>query len=193
MITRPLLRAITADINAALASIAKTHGVQIKVGNGSFTTDNATIKIEVASIGDNGLAKTKEATDFERYATSFGLKPEDLGTVFESRGVKYTLIGAKSRSTKYPLLAKCIDTGKVYKMPVSAFPATTFTPVVGLTDSIKKEFDNLACRLSPENLHCDGEISRTEAGRRKAQIMREWRALEARAGRKVSEDETCAW
>jgi len=60
-----------------------------------------------------------------------------------------------------------------------------------MTDEMKKQFMGLACRLSPENLHCDGEISKTEALRRQRQIMKEWRALEAQLGRTVTEDE--AW
>lgn len=194
MITKPLLRAINADLSQALVAIAEKHGVQIKVGSGSFTSDNATVKVEIAAIASDGTAKTKEATDFERYATSYGLKPEDLGKTFSYGGKEYTLVGAKPRSTKYPLLAKDNRSGKTFKLPLAAAAALTeFTPVIGLTDDIKSKFGNLACRLSPENLHCDGEISRAEAGRRKAQIMREWRTLEAHAGRNVSEDETYAW
>lgn len=58
-----------------------------------------------------------------------------------------------------------------------------------LSESLFKQFDALCSRLSPENLHCDGEISRTEAKRRHTQIMREWRALEKQAGRKVTQEE----
>lgn len=52
-----------------------------------------------------------------------------------------------------------------------------------------KKFDALCSRLSPENLHCDGEISRTEAKARHAVIMREWRLLEKQAGRTVTQGE----
>jgi len=50
-------------------------------------------------------------------------------------------------------------------------------------------FMRLVSRLSPENLHCDGEVSRTEAKRRERVIRREWRTLEAMVGRRVTEDE----
>jgi len=43
-----------------------------------------------------------------------------------------------------------------------------------------KAFINLASSLSPENLHCDGEISRAEAQRKYNRLMREWAKLEAR-------------
>jgi hypothetical protein len=58
-----------------------------------------------------------------------------------------------------------------------------------LTPELTRKFENLSCRLSPENLCCDGEISRTEVKYRLAAIKREWKALEKIAGRKVSESE----
>ena len=51
------------------------------------------------------------------------------------------------------------------------------------------KFLDLACRLSPENLHCDGEISRAQANQRYRQIMREWKVLEKEVGRKVTEEQ----
>ena len=57
-----------------------------------------------------------------------------------------------------------------------------------MSDTQHKAFMNLACRLSPENLHCDGEISRAQANSRYRQIMKEWRALEKQVGHKVHED-----
>ena len=61
-----------------------------------------------------------------------------------------------------------------------------------MTESQQREFESLANQLSPENLHCDGEISRAEAGRRYKRIMKRWRELEKAVGRKVSEDEVWA-
>ena len=54
---------------------------------------------------------------------------------------------------------------------------------------ILNDFAGLACRLSPENLCCDGEISRAEVNRRLRQIQKEWKALEKESGRVVSEDQ----
>lgn len=56
---------------------------------------------------------------------------------------------------------------------------------------LQEAFLDLTCQLSPENLHCDGEISKSEAKRKLARIRNEWRALEKKAGRRVSETE--AW
>lgn len=57
----------------------------------------------------------------------------------------------------------------------------------------KREFCSLANQLSPENLHCDGEISNAEAGRRKRALDARWRALEEECGESVSEYDTHDW
>jgi len=62
-----------------------------------------------------------------------------------------------------------------------------------MDDKMVQEFISLTCRLSPENLACDGEISITETRRRYRQIMKEWKVLEKQFGRKVTEDEASQW
>ena len=61
--------------------------------------------------------------------------------------------------------------------------------MVNISEDLFKQFEELTCRLSPENLHCDGEISRAQANRRYREIMKEWKALEAKVGHPVSVDE----
>jgi len=39
-------------------------------------------------------------------------------------------------------------------------------------------FNTLECKLSPENLHCDGEISRADANRKYIEFMKVWNTLE---------------
>ena len=58
-----------------------------------------------------------------------------------------------------------------------------------MQEHILSEFVELCNRLSPENLHEDGEISVTAARRKEFRIIREWRALEAKLGREVTEEE----
>lgn len=62
-----------------------------------------------------------------------------------------------------------------------------------LTIELKARFVGLAARLSPENLTCDGELSRSQAKARLSVIRREWAELEKQAGRKVTEDEPWDW
>lgn len=62
-----------------------------------------------------------------------------------------------------------------------------------ITIEDKAEFLNLASALSPENLHCDGEISRSAAMAKKRKLDAQWAALERKVGRKVTENETWGW
>lgn len=61
--------------------------------------------------------------------------------------------------------------------------------MIDIPHNIQQEFFGLMNRLSPENLFCDGECSRSQAMSRQRQIMREWAALERKVGRKVTQDE----
>jgi len=53
----------------------------------------------------------------------------------------------------------------------------------------QEQFMYLVGQLSPENLHCDGEISHAEANRKHRALRKTWSALETQVGRKVTEYE----
>lgn len=114
---RQNIRQINSEIDNALKSIAKKYGVNINLKNTRFSTDNYSTKIEVATVGQNGVTMTKEAIDFGRYKNIKGIR-FDLGFSFERDGKTFTVTGYKPRSSKYPVLASCTD-GKTYKLPVS--------------------------------------------------------------------------
>jgi len=58
-----------------------------------------------------------------------------------------------------------------------------------MTKEQHSKFLQLASALSPENLHCDGEISRAEAKRKWVRLMKQWRVLEKEVGRTITESE----
>ena len=113
-------------------------------------------------------------------------------------------MGLKPRRPKFPISVERVKDGRAFKMTESTVRnATICQPgtgrraahaaqkAEGLTPEIKEGFVGLACQLSPENLSCDGEASLSDVRRRRESIMQQWRNLENRAGRKVSENE--AW
>jgi hypothetical protein len=55
-----------------------------------------------------------------------------------------------------------------------------------LSDSQRKEFQELADQLSPENLSSDGETRKGVVANRARQLHAAWTALEARVGHKVA-------
>lgn len=73
----------------------------------------------------------------------------------------------------------------------AVFPATRrFAMPSKRSDAqIINELQRVECRLSPENLSCDGELSRTEVRRRYNRLMSEKKALIAELGREPTFDE----
>lgn len=61
------------------------------------------------------------------------------------------------------------------------------------TDEIMKNFTNLACDLSPENLWCDGEASGKEVEEKLKSIKESWEKLETEIGYKVTESDVWNW
>lgn len=105
------------EIDQALQQVADKYGINIKAGNATFTDNNITFKLQLSTIGDNGLTMTKEAEDFKRYAFEHGLSADKLFAEFTIGHKTYTLLGYKPRSTRYPFIAKCHSTGQTYKLP----------------------------------------------------------------------------
>ena len=68
-----------------------------------------------------------------------------------------------------------------------------YPPIHKIPVKILYQFSVLACKLSPENLHCDGEISSREADRKYKKLIKEWNALEKQVGRTVTENEIWDW
>ncbi len=57
----------------------------------------------------------------------------------------------------------------------------------------KRSFLSLACQLSPENLSCDGELSMRKVAQRRADLNRQWKALEKEVGHRVDEEAAYRW
>jgi len=113
------------QLREAIQSVINDSGIEdenqckIRIGNGTYSDSNCTLKIEVSDVTDDGRVLTKEATDFKAYAKGLGLEPDTLGAVFESGGKEYIIAGLKPRSTKFPVVAIQVGTNDRYKFPVS--------------------------------------------------------------------------
>jgi hypothetical protein len=86
-----------------------------------------------------------------------------------------------------------IDAGgnpAVTAMHTASRPMPPFPPSKRAEDVILVEIGGIYCGLSPENLSCDGELTRAEMGRKAAMLNRRLAALFAELGRRVTEEET---
>jgi hypothetical protein len=124
------LKDLRKDLEAALASVAKKHGIAITFKNINFyAPDFITAKttLEMTALGDSSAASdpraaalVKAQADFKAYASSFGLTPEQYGVTFKHGRDTYKLVGFKPRSPRFPILATNVANGTTYKLPESA-------------------------------------------------------------------------
>ena len=111
---RQTLEVVRAKMDEALAPLEEI-GIHAQVGHISYQDQNATVKVEVSVMGENGEVVTKEQADYDLYREVRGL-PE-RGTQFISRGTLYTITGFRPRSRKYPVMATRMD-GKTFKFQI---------------------------------------------------------------------------
>lgn len=124
---REALRAIVADINAALAPVAAKHGIALNVGRSVFTASSATIKVEAAVRGagadaDASARDLKAAQDWEGWHSILGLQKEWLGKSFVRSADKgaWRIVGILPNSRKYPVLVHNAEQGKYMRFPAES-------------------------------------------------------------------------
>lgn len=109
---------IAGEIEEELQTYGYEHGVQITRGNAKFSPEGwMELTIRVALKDAQGNVVSKEAAAFKELAEIYDLKPEDLGREFRNQGKTFTITGLKTRSPKYPILARCKEDGRTYKFP----------------------------------------------------------------------------
>jgi hypothetical protein len=113
------LRNLRDDLQSALLSVASKHGIKISVGSAKYQPEQATFKIELVTVGVGGV-DNKAKAEFDRYCSSFGLRPEHFGGVIKFGRDSYKISGLKPRAPKRPILATSVTDGKTYILPESA-------------------------------------------------------------------------
>tara|TARA_R110002110_G_scaffold69439_12_gene187217 strand:- start:1087 stop:1512 length:426 start_codon:yes stop_codon:yes gene_type:complete len=104
-------------LEPALQEIGAEYGLTLTLGRGTYSTENGTgtLKLELATLGENGEAESPAAKDFKAHAELFGLKATDLGRRFVSNGSEFEISGLKPRNRKYPIIATKVSDGRGYK------------------------------------------------------------------------------
>ena len=125
MNTRTQLDAFRKDFNETVKDLAKKYDVQIDLGVMRYDdiSFKATLNVSNVQTNESGDVLSKEAQDYLKWLDYSFLPYSDLpelGSKFYSRGVEYTITGAKPRSRKYPILAKQVKGGLTYKFTIDA-------------------------------------------------------------------------
>jgi hypothetical protein len=111
MMTKDLIRAIRDDVNAALADVARKHGLAMHAGNATFDNNAATFKLVCSTVADNGQTMTPEASAYQKVAGFYGYVP--LFSTVKIGADEYTVVGYNSRARRQPILIE--RNGKVFK------------------------------------------------------------------------------
>ena len=114
--TKAKVMAVRADVDKAIEKALAKHGLVGSLKNLTYSSDSITIQKFTISVKGSGVDDkfAKEASDFKRYAKLYNMDASDLGAKVEISGKIYTIIGAKPRSTKDPIIVE--NNGKFYKM-----------------------------------------------------------------------------
>lgn len=107
------IRALRDQLNRALALFGKANGLDIEVGNASYSDSQVVFRLTCSL---DGVDIQREA--FERDAPRFGMPAGAYGMQFRYAGCVYILRGLKPRRPKFPVLAE--RDGRLYKLPRNA-------------------------------------------------------------------------
>lgn len=106
------LKTVRADIDAALAAVAKKHGIKLSIGGITYDPDGTNFRTtlsavtEAAAGGADVAGNVKWQSAFIKYAALFGMKKEDLGKKVKIGRETYTIVGARPKANMPIVLQK---------------------------------------------------------------------------------------
>lgn len=119
-ITKDNVDMIKTRILEALLPVGEEFGLSFDFGHGTFNSNNFVTQLEVMVDNDDGVAMSREATDFQQHSWKYGLRSDHLGAVFASDNSSYRIVGCKIKNRKYPIIVEDIDSGNRYKFAAEA-------------------------------------------------------------------------
>jgi hypothetical protein len=121
-LSKAVLQAMRADLDKALADVAKKHGLQsLRSGNCTFNPDSGNFTMKVEGIAQGGTDK-KSAAEAAEYDMYRDFKPElpPRGSKFEHSGKRHEVIGCNRGCTK--IITRASD-GKKYQFQTAGLVA----------------------------------------------------------------------
>ena len=109
------LKSLRQDMNAALAKLEKQYGIQINVGNASYSDNEVTFKTKCNTVSKEGTAITKEAQNWSLYAELNGVSQFSIGDRIALQGKIFSIEGWNTRAKKAPVMIKEVGSNKTFK------------------------------------------------------------------------------
>lgn len=113
------IKMLRVEINNALKDVAVKYGIELKLGNINFTSANFSAKLKASTINGNGTVMCTEAVNVDKYGKMYGLNGKLNDEFTDYTGQRFRIAGFKPRSQKYPVIAKDIRTGELYKFSIN--------------------------------------------------------------------------
>lgn len=117
--TKSVLKAMRQDIDAALAVVAKKHGITLSIGNISFDANSFRTTLSAKGSEDTN---ENEQVEFLANAGKIGLDNKAYGAIFSSNGSDFEIVGVVPRRRKYPISARKVSNGGSFKFTMDAIP-----------------------------------------------------------------------
>jgi hypothetical protein len=114
-IDKAVLKMLRSRIDAMLKDLGEELGLKFECAGGRFMPLNATIKVNLAVVGDDGSVMDKDRVAWDTYHMIFKLKKDDLGKEFMASGTTYEITGLNPNRYKYPVSAKRKRDGASFK------------------------------------------------------------------------------
>lgn len=112
MFTKTLLKEIRKDVDEALKTVGDKYGIDLSLGNISYTKDSFTGKLLAEKRLSSDEVEDKKRKEWNNNCSIYGFTKEDYQKTFEHKGKIYALIGFATSRPKFCVIAKDIKTGK---------------------------------------------------------------------------------
>lgn len=114
--TSAVANKLAEEIEQSLQGIAEKYGIQIKRGRGTFGSGHFSMKLDIATVGEGGQAKTREYDDLVKMLPMLNLNmtESDLSGPFKNPSLAepFKIIGYRTRAPKKPFMIET-ESGKV--------------------------------------------------------------------------------
>jgi hypothetical protein len=109
---------VMAETRKALQAVAEAHGLEIGKVGASFGVGEIKLRVAMAEPGESA-----EARAVREIGHLYGLDASDLGRKFSWGQNDFEFVGLRPSAPKWPILAKKVEDGRLYKLPLNTAPA----------------------------------------------------------------------
>jgi hypothetical protein len=124
MVTKELLAKFRADMEAAMAVVYAKHNLTASNSKIMYGSDTFKVSFEVGLTAAVGTGNPVYYKGTERHGYAFGVKTEQIGKIFKTRGVDYIFEGINQ--TGHFAVGKKVADGKSYKIKAEELRAAVF-------------------------------------------------------------------